>query len=153
MTDSKQVLLARPHPFIVTEMQPLLKQGGFSAVKLERLTDLPVKIKNAKGAVISLALASPIPESPQTVFAKLRQSAPTVPVLFAALLDFSMASRTLEELAKQAGIQATILAMDARTDGSIALGKPSTFLYVSNADLASVERKALVARLIQQHFR
>jgi hypothetical protein len=60
---SKSILLARPHPFIVEEMRPLLEQSGYGVTKLERLADLPALAKNCSGAVISLALASPIPES------------------------------------------------------------------------------------------
>ncbi|MDT8383254.1 MAG: hypothetical protein RRB22_02465 [Gammaproteobacteria bacterium] len=152
MTDTRQVLLARPHPFIVAEMLPLLTQGGYSAVKLERLADLPQQAKGAKGAVISLALASSIAESPEQVFAKLRRSAPSVPVLFAAMLDYSMVSRKLEDIAQHAGVRATIIDIEGAGKNPAALGKPQTFLYVSKDDLALPQRKALTARMILQHF-
>ncbi len=152
MTDTKRVLLARPHPFIVAEMTPLLEQGGYTASKLERLADLPIQAKGAKGAVISLALSSSIAEPPEDVFAKLRRSAPAVPVVFAALLDFSVASRKLEDIAQRAGIKATVLGIDESNHDSAALGKPATFLYVGKDDFASPETKALAARLIQRHF-
>jgi hypothetical protein len=152
MSDAKPVLLARPHPFIVAEMLPLLAQSGYVTSKLERLADLPLKAKNARGAVISLALASSIAEPPEDVFAKLRRSAPAMPVVFAALLDFTLASRKLDEIARQAGVKATVLGVEKNTDGSGALGKPATFLYVGKDDLVSTERRALTMRLIQQHF-
>ncbi len=127
---SNSVLLARPHPFIVAEMKPLLEQRGYTTTKLEWLADLPNLVGGAAGAVISLALTSPIEASAEEVFAKLRRTAPHLPVIFAALLDVKPALAKLEEIARSAGVEATVLGVEAGNENSMVLGKPETFLYV-----------------------
>jgi hypothetical protein len=149
---SKTILLARPHPFIVAEMRPLLEQSGYTISKLEKLADLTTLARGASGAVISLALASPIPESVEEVFMKLQHIAPNLPVLFASLLDLNVVSRNIEEIGRKAGIHPTILGVVPGSDNSPALGKHETFLYIGKNDMAVPERRALAARLIQRHF-
>jgi|GEM_PF-6167803 len=39
---SNIIILARPHPFIVSEMKPMLKQTGYTATNLEDVNDLSV---------------------------------------------------------------------------------------------------------------
>lgn len=148
----KPVLLARPHPIIVGEMLPMLEKSGYTPLKLEHIADLPRLAQRAHGAVISLAISSSIAETPEEVYLQLRRHAPNTPVVFAALLEFTRAARTLEKIAQRAGIQATILGVDKSSDSSAKLGKPTTFFYVNKEDLASPEYKALAARLIQRHL-
>lgn len=54
---SRQVLLARPHPFIVSEMGPFLEQNGFSPQQLGELSEL-IRLSASKlsGAIISHAI-------------------------------------------------------------------------------------------------
>lgn len=85
---TKTVLLARPHPFIVAEMKPFLEHCGSAAAKLENMADLSMRSTSYAGAVISLAVSSSVGESAAEVFTRLRQDAPRVPVLFAAMLAF-----------------------------------------------------------------
>lgn len=75
---SKNVLLARPHPFIVAEMKPFLEEDGYTISRLGALANLPTLAPKAGGAIIALALSSPLPESAETVFTQLRQVAPGV---------------------------------------------------------------------------
>lgn len=150
---SKTVLLARPHPFIVAEMKPFLEHAGYAAAKLESLDDLTTRARTSAGAVISLAISSSLGESADDIFARLRQEAPRVPVLFAAMLGFDQSQRNLERLAKQAGVQATIIGAAAGNENAAALGKPDTFLYISKDDLADPARRAIAARMVQRHFR
>ena len=37
---NKQILLARPHPFIVSDMKPFLEQTGFSPVQMKGISEL-----------------------------------------------------------------------------------------------------------------
>lgn len=149
---AKTVLLARPHPFIVSEMKPFLEQGGYEAIKIEALTDLAAKAKLGRGVVISFAVSSSVGESADDVFVQLRQGAPRIPVLFAALLPLDKYKSSLERVAKLAGIQATILGVAAENENALALGKPDTFLYVSKDDLADAPRRAIALKMVQRHF-
>lgn len=150
---SKTILIARPHTFIVSVMKPFLEECGYGTDKLEHISSLPAQSAGAAGAVISLALSSSIAESAQDVFLQLRRAAPRVPVLFAAMLKPEQARPALERIAKQAGIQASILGVDASPATTGSLGKQETFLYFSKDDLTAPARRVIAARLIQRHFR
>lgn len=150
---AKTVLLARPHPFIVAEMKPFLERSGYLAAKLESLADLAAQARSSAGVVISLAVSSSLGETAAEVFTRLRQAAPRVPVLFAAMLGFDKSQDSLERLAKNAGIQATILGVATGNDNVAALGKSDTFLFISKDDLADTTRRAIASRMVQRHFR
>jgi len=150
---SRNILLARPHPFIVAEMKPFLEQNGYSPRKVDTLADIPGSTSGAAGAIISLAVVSSIGESAETVFNALRKSAPRLPVLFASIIDFAAAKSTLERLAKNAGFTGAILGIDAASESNPALGKPDTFLFLNKDDLVSPEQRALATRIIKRHFR
>lgn len=150
---ARTVLLARPHPFIVTEMKPFLEQHGFSAKKLEKLAELPSQVLGLSGAIISLAVESSIRETVETVFVELRHASPRLPALFVGMLDFAAMKGVLRRLAKSLEIDAVILGIDSSTANHPDIGKQNTFLYLSNGDLATSEKRALAARIIQHHFR
>lgn len=150
---SKKVLLARPHPFVVTEMKPFLEQNGFAANKLDHLAELPLKSAGLSGAIISLAVESSVKESVEKVFEELRHVSPKLPVLFVGMLDFAAMKGVLRRLAKSRETEATLLGMDATSENHPGLGKPDAFLYLSNGDLATPERRALATRIIKRHFR
>jgi len=148
---SKNVLLARPHPFIVAEMKPFLEDNGYTISKLEAMTNLPAMAVQAGGAVISLALSSPLPESAAVVFQQLRQVAPGVPVLFASMLAFDQALPGMQRLAAQSGVQAEIYGVDTEASAS-RLGRPQAFLYFSKEDLATPARRVVATRMLKRHF-
>lgn len=150
---AKTILLARPHPFIVTEMKPFLEQTGFSVRKLAIMAELPSSVAGLSGAIISLAVESSVNETVEAVFTELRRVSPNVPVLFAAMLTLDAMKGVLRRLAKGNGIEATILGIDLASIGHPDLGKPNTFLYMSNGDLVTPEKRALAAKIIQRHFR
>lgn len=150
---SKTVLIARPHTFIVSVMKPFLEECGYQTDKLEHISGLASQSSGISGAVISLALSSSITESAEAVFLALKGLAPRAPVLFAAMLPLAQARPALERIAKQAGLQASILGVDAPVAASALSGHDVTFLYVSKDDLTSPERRSIAARLIQRHFR
>jgi len=150
---SKTVLIARPHTFIVSAMTPFLAESGFVTERLEHLGAMATQSLKTSGVVISLALSSTIAESAEEVFLQLRRAAPHAPVLFAAMLAFEQARPALARIAKQAGVAATLVGVDADAAAIAQLGRPETFLYVSKEDLTQPERRATAARLIQRHFR
>lgn len=150
---AKNILLARPHPFIVAEMKPFLESAGYSVIKLDSDSKRDTQARTASGTVISLAVTSSVGESAQDVFMHLRQGAPRVPVLFAAISSLDKLHGSLERIAKNAGIEATILGVDAANENASALGKPETFLYVSKDDLLDAHLRGIALRMIQRHFR
>lgn len=150
---TKNVLLARPHPFIVAEMKPFLEENGYKANKLENLSSLPSLAGGAAGAIISLAVSSSVGESAEDVFLQMRKDAPRVPVLFASMLSLDNARPNLERIAKKAGVQANIVGVDSMPAAAAQLGRQENFLYFSKEDLASPERRAMALRLLQRHFR
>jgi len=150
---SNMILLARPHPFIVTGMKPFLEANGFSPKKLEKYSDLSAQITGASGAIISLAVESSIKESMEQVYAEVRRVSPALPLMFAGMLGFSAMKGTLRRLAKSEGVEAELLGMDAESENHPGLGKLNTFLYISNVDLAEAGRRKLAARIVQRHFK
>lgn len=83
MTIAKNILLARPHGFIVSEMRPFLEKAGYAAIKLESLADLETGRERFAGAIISTAVVSSIGTTPAAVYAALRLKHPKAPILFA----------------------------------------------------------------------
>lgn len=149
----KNILLARPHPFIVAEMKPFLESGGYSVIKLDNNSNLAAQAKSSNGAVISLAVTSSVDDSAEEVFLQMRQGAPRVPVLFAAMSSLEKLKGSLERLAKNAGIQVNILGVSAENENAAVLGKSETFLYISKDDLLDLHLKAIALRMVQRHFR
>lgn len=130
----------------------MLEKSGYSATKLENISDLPTLAGEACGAVISLALTSSIEETAEEVFTRLRNAAPNMPILFAAMLDFSRASGVLKTLAENTGTNATIIDVNSTTENPAALGDKNTFLYVSRDGLTSTGLMPLVESALKKHF-
>jgi len=150
---AKNILLARPHPFIVSEMKPFFENAGYEVSKLESSHHLNNNARNSIGAAISLEVTSSVPESAEEIFVQLRLSSPRVPVLFAAISPLNTLRSSLERLAKIAGIQATILEIDESNAVSPALGLPDTFLYFSKDDLIDQAKKEIALTMLKRHFR
>ena len=121
---ARPVLLARPHPFIVSEMKPFLEQNGYAPRKLEAVAGIPAGVSGASGAIISLAVVSSISESAEEVFVELRKSASRLPVLFASMIEFTIAKGTLQRLAKNIGVKATLLDISPASEAHPELGRP-----------------------------
>lgn len=150
---STTALIARPHPFIVSAMKPFLEEIGFATAKLDRIGELAAQAPRATGAVISLALSSPIPESAEEVFSQLRRISSRMPVLFASMLDVGQAAGALEHIAKQHGFPANVMSAKSPPTAWTALGKQETFLYLSKEDLEAQDRRAILAQMVRRHFR
>lgn len=150
---SNTALIARPHPFIVSAMKPFLEEIGFATLKLDRISELAAQAPRATGAVISLALSSPIPESAEEVFSQLRRVSPRMPVLFASMLDVNQASGALEQIAKHHGFPASVMSANSPSTAWTSLGKQETFLYLSKEDLEVKDRRAILAQMVRRHFR
>lgn len=149
----RQILLARPHPFIVAEMKPFLETHGYAALKPEGAQTLDALARACAGAVISLAVTSSTGLEADEVLRRVRSAAPKLPLVFAGLLPFEKYRQTLERLAQQTGLAGEGLAVSAETETSKVLGSPQGWLYVSKDDLLDPTRRELAASLLKRHFR
>lgn len=147
------VLLARPHPIIISEMRPFLELAGFAPKRLDSLTMFKSSNESISGAIISLAVLSSIEDTAEAVFSGIRKYAPRLPILFAAMLDFSAMKGALRRIAKLNNIEATILGVDPSNDNHPDLGKPNTLVYLSMGDLTTPIRSVLASKIVQRHFR
>lgn len=152
MNANREILLARPHPFIVAEMAPFLTRLGFAPVRLHSVAELAAATPRAVGAVISLAVGSTVPESAAQVFTALRRHHARMPVLFASLLDFNTARSVLAGLAETTGVGAKLIGAGSADSHDRDLGKPDTFLYLAKSDLETPAQRELVGRMLLRHF-
>lgn len=150
---SKSVVLARPHPFIATEMRPLLESLGYRTRKPEQLADLDSMVPGAAGAVISLAISSPIGETVEAVVRRLGAASDKLPLIFTAMLPYEQAKQTLARLAQAMQISATVLGVEEAMANASKLGKREAFVYLSKVDIADPTLRRSTEKVISQHFR
>lgn len=142
------VLLARPHPFIVSDMKPLLAQAGFSVSRPETVADIAPLARQSTAAVISLAVTSPLNASPEEVFRLVRQAR----LVFASLLPFERTVESIKHLAKAEGVNLQVVGINASAQEEALLGKPDACLYFSKEDLSSPQHRERALKLIARHF-
>lgn len=148
---ASHILLARPHPFIVSDMKPFLEEAGFQIIKAEKLSDLTGLARNSSGAVISLAVSSPMDASPEEVIKSLRQTQPMLPLLFASLLPYAEMKEGLKRIGSRAGLITSVFGLD--DEGSVAEESgPTGLLYLSKNDLAGSASRQRALQLVRHHF-
>lgn len=148
----KPVLLARPHPFIVADMAPLLALLGFAPVKLEVLAHLAAMQARAfRGAIVSLAVSSTVAASAAEVTQTLRSSMPVLPLAFAGMKPFDVAAKTIERLF--GGSKPSVVDIDSRPTPGMKLGTPGACIYLSREQIADPLRREDVKALLAAHFR
>jgi hypothetical protein len=150
---SNQILLARPHPFIVSEMKPFLEQSGFSPLSIKDIRELArLASTTFGGAIISLAVQSTIDESAETIFESIRKQFPYLPVAFAGMLDATMANKAIKRVLPTSIDTHHILAVEKNNERRVELGQPSTFVYIRNRDLSTPDTVKIAALMLQRHF-
>lgn len=150
---AKTILLARPHPFIATEMRPLLESLGYQIKKPELLADLDSMAHGASGAVVSLAISSPIGETAEAVVRRLGTVSDKLPLIFTSMLPFEQARQNLARLAQTLQMSVSLLGVEDAMANTSKLGKREVFVYLSKEDIAEPTRRRLTEKLISQHFR
>lgn len=95
MTD---ILLARPHPFIVDKVKPFLAAAQLSFTAAQNQDDLARHAKTTRAAIVSLALHSSLPLSAKEVVEQLREASPKLPLIFASLLSHEQAQSQIRRL-------------------------------------------------------
>lgn len=148
---SKTVLLARPHPFIVQEMKPLLEQCGYGVLKPGSLGDIDTHVNACDAAVISLAIISDIAASADDVTANIHRKNPGMPLIFASLLPFERAVAAISGLFGKLGIEAQVVGVSSSistTSTSSAL----SVLYLAKDELSDPAKREQVKRLLRRHI-
>ncbi|MBI2566588.1 MAG: hypothetical protein HYV63_06110 [Candidatus Schekmanbacteria bacterium] len=148
----RNVLIARPHPFIVGDMKPFLESAGYTTVKLPSLSNLRSQTATACGSVVSMAVASSIAASAEDVVAELRQVAPRLPVALAGLLELDQIRSLVERMGARLGSTLVVVGASAGDVNDAVLGTPNAFVYVSRSDLITPDRRAQATRVLQRHF-
>ncbi|WKT60399.1 hypothetical protein Q2E61_16035 [Microbulbifer thermotolerans] len=148
----KNVLLARPHPFIVQEMKPLLEQCHYSVLKPDCFADIGAQAKRSGAALISLAVVSSIDASVEKVVDSVLDINPKLPIIFAALLPFDVAATTIADLLDKKGINAQIVGV-SNSDQYGSLERVDTpVLYLSKSDLTDQKRREITKQLLLRHI-
>ncbi len=150
---SKKILLARPHPMIVSDMKPFLEENDFSISKIDNFEQIGEVINDSAGAVISLAVNSSIKESALEVYQKIRAEHPFLPVIFVSMLPFSKAIIALNGISDATGKNKTMIAIELKNSRSSILGKPNTFLYISKDDLSDKNQRMIASQIIKNHLK
>jgi hypothetical protein len=147
------ILLARPHPFIVSEMKPFLEQSGFTPLPVKDIRQLAgLALTSFSGAIISLAVQSTINESAEMVFEAIRKQSPYLPVAFAGMLDAAMASKAIKRMLAESVEKCHVIAAEKANARSIELGQASTFIYIRNTDLSTPDTAKIAAMMLKRHF-
>lgn len=147
---SKTVLLARPHPFIVQEMKPLLEQCGYGVLKPGSLGDIDTQVRRCDAAVISLALISDIGASAEDVTANIHQVNPRIPLIFASLLPFERAVTSISGLLGKLGLTAQVVSVSS-SHSTTSPNSALSVLYLAKDDLSDPAKREQVKRLLQRH--
>lgn len=145
------IILARPHPFLVNEMSLLLQSGGFSPYRLKSAADLELTAPRApSGAVISAAISTDSPLSLVEAYTLIRGRYPRLPLVFTALAGFeSIARRLRSELQLPAEVE--IVAPASNVAHRRGIGTSSLVLLLSDADVSA--SSAVVLEALTAHFK
>ncbi|MGX5913967.1 hypothetical protein ACR0ST_04480 [Aliidiomarina sp. Khilg15.8] len=145
------ILLARPHPFIVSEMAPFLQEAGYAVSKLTNSKDLPQFAKTHDAAVISTALVSSISDTAEEIIQQLRQAKPRMPLILAGLLSADQAERGIKKLMKPYAEAVTIYTTQSQS-GDARLGQPQSVIYLNKDDFTDASRRAQLMKLFKAHI-
>lgn len=148
----KSILLARPHPFIVADMAPLLTQLDFQPVKLESLAHLGEGADVPwRGAIISLAISSSVGASAAEVVHALQARAPALPLAFAGMMPAHMAASTIRRLFE--GDPPPVVDVESQRQRPQTLSGTDTCLYFSKAQLVDASMQVDIRNMMAAHFR
>jgi len=148
----KNVLLARPHPFIVADMKAFLTRNGYVPNPLSSLDQLSGLKGSIKGAVISTSVTSSVSESTEDVIKGIRAKFPHVPIVLATLIEFDAVVKTMERSIITALPGAKLLPVAAASEAQPALGKDKGLLVIRRGDLIDKTLSSIADRLLLRHF-
>ena len=148
----KSILSARPHPFIVADMAPLLAALGFEPIRLKSLAS----VDNAgtatwHGAIISLAISSSVSATAAEVVRASHAKAPWLPLAFAGMVPMEVAVQTIGRLFD--GHPPEVVDIDSQRFQPWPPGNIHTCLYSSKAQISTPTRRAGIQSMMAAHFR
>ncbi len=145
---SKTILFLRPHPFVADTFAQTFRKLGFNSIKFTDGHDFEryaSELRHAAGAVVSLALASTVPQSAEEIIAELRRRSPTMPLMLTGLADIGSLTKTAHTLLPTARFHTA-------DSYSGALKDPRTdVLIVRRDDLIQPERASRLEALLMRH--
>lgn len=142
---ARNVLLARPHPFVVTQMQLLVSKAGMVPYRLHSSSGQEQKgYEPLCGAVISAAVAAESPLSLVEAWGWVRDRYPALPVVFSALAGYHVIVPKLRrELSLPAEVEIAGMQTDVKTHAAV--GTDKLLLFVTDTDLATQPGKVIEA--------
>jgi len=144
----RQVLLVRPHDFIVESMSSLMRKAGFEPIRFKSISQLEQPWETAAGAVISTAVTSSVPVSLKEAYTLFRARHPTMPLAVASLARDT--ARALPGIWAELGRNRTVVpAVEGMSQE--ALGRPDTLLLLLAADVQAAPAW-LVEEVLPAHF-
>ncbi|MBL8949547.1 MAG: hypothetical protein JNK82_02135 [Myxococcaceae bacterium] len=144
------VLLARPHPFIVEQMAEVLAAAGFTAHRLEgRDGQRRDGFGPLCGAIISAAVSAESSLTLIEAWRYLQVHHPLVPVAVSALADLSVIGPKLtRELSLASNVEIVGVERDLASHPARSTGR--LVLFLTDRDIA--ERRARVEAALRAHF-
>jgi len=147
------ILLARPHPFIVAEMTPLLGELGYEPVKLASLADMDrLAFPRLRGAIISLAISSSTGATAAETVDAMRRRFPGLPLVFAGMIGIDMATQNIGRLFAGETVP-MVVGVDSPVGVHAATGSRAACLYISKEQIADATRHAAIKAMLKAHFR
>lgn len=146
----KKVLIARPHAFVNDEIKAVIENAGFHPLTVGSSIELrEIDLSLVSGAVVSLAVNSPVEDSIEDVIEYLRGNQPHLPIAFAALMSFDMACRLLSSMGlKNSGL----LAVSEQTRRSSELSQATTYIVMQKNELLNGDNMDLLKYILSKHF-
>ena len=152
MSTQRRVLLARPHPFIVSGMKGLLEQSGFEPTPIASLAELAsTDPAGVHGVVISTSITAAEPT--EKVLAAVRRFSARLPVIIATLLEFETTRKALAHTILPLVPDAVFVPATAATLARADLGQPNLFVVLRKVEVDDVGRKSAVQAILERHFR
>ena len=153
MAEKKKVILARPHPFIASEMQEFLRANGFEPMPIESIKELDtLDAEEVAGAVISTSVVSSVTESPHDVLVGLRAHVKGVPVVFASLVEFGLIKDSILKALSGVVDDPKLEPLDEKSYSDPSLGSEKTFVVIHKDDLADEKKRFIADKVIGKHF-
>ncbi|MBL8911231.1 MAG: hypothetical protein JNM17_11105 [Archangium sp.] len=142
-----KVLLARPHDFVVVDMQRWVSALGYTPVRLSSVGELKEAVSTELAAiVISTAVSSSVKATVGEVLDAARAAHPSVPIVIASLSSLTSTQNGFRaELARHG------LTLHACEEGA-SWGQPNVALFVTPAELKP-PRDELSSATARRHFR
>lgn len=149
MSTENTVLLARPHPFIVDRMTRFLQRNGFAARAVSEFDGLSGR--DIKGVVISTDVSKDGGGIGET-FARIRQSLPDTPIMFATLMPPAIALPALEGELGGLVDDPVFITVDAGIVGDAHLGRTNGFVVFNKDQIAAADSAGEADHLVARHF-